>query len=113
MSTNRAASQISQATGNSNSTNDRRFPRVYLHTAQNELSKVLGARGGWVGSSELAVCDLSYAGVAFLRASLAHGPLSFADRERMDLVLHLAGEREPVNCGLRFSTALFIRSSDH
>ncbi len=107
MSTNRALSQISQAASFSSHANDRRFPRVYLHTLQPELAKVLGARGGWVGSSELAVCDLSYTGVAFLRSAMAHGPISFRERERMELVLHLAGERAPVKV-----QATLVRATD-
>ena len=87
--------------------NDRRFPRVYLHTQQAPLAKVLGARGGWAGNSELSVCDLSHTGVAFLRSAMAHGPLSFRERERLEITLHLAGERVPVK-----AQATLVRAND-
>lgn len=91
----------------SRSFNDRRYPRVYLHTQHAPLAKVLGARGGWAGNSELSVCDLSHTGVAFLRSAMAHGPLSFRDRERLEITLHLAGERETVK-----AQATLVRAND-
>ena len=108
MTSNRAASSPNPASESlPNGTNDRRFPRVYLHSPGTALSKVLGARGGWAGSSELSVCDLSYTGVAFLRSTQAHGKLSFQERERLDLVLHLAGEKLPVK-----AQAVLVRSNE-